>query len=72
MFQFPVNVVSKVTALPSATTSPTASGSNSRLDGSNRDAFEAALGTPVADEFALYQGLQSASLDASRAALGLH
>ena len=43
-----------------------------RLDGSNRDAFEAALGTSVADEFALYQALQAASLTASRAALGLH
>lgn len=35
-----------------------------RLERSNRDVFEQALGGPVADEFALYQALEDASIKA--------
>lgn len=42
-----------------------------RLEKSHQQSFEAALGAPVADEFALYQALEDASLDAVWDALGL-
>lgn len=41
-----------------------------RLEKSNQQSFEAALGAPVADQFALYQALEDASLAAVRDALG--
>lgn len=42
-----------------------------RLDISNQGAFEAALGAKVQDEFALYEQLQTRSLTAALAALGV-
>jgi uncharacterized glyoxalase superfamily metalloenzyme YdcJ len=42
-----------------------------RLEKSNQESFEAALGAPVADEFLLYQALEDASLDAVSEALAL-